>query len=50
MPVPQTEAPAYLASHSGPLGPGWAEVDTFDTLDPDEYEPEEVCSVHRAPH
>jgi len=50
MPVPQSEAPAYLASHSGTLGPGWAEVDTLDTLDPDEYEPEEVCPVHRAPH
>jgi hypothetical protein len=42
MPVPKEEAPSYLATHTGPLGQGWSEVDTFDTLDPDEYEPEEV--------
>jgi hypothetical protein len=42
MPVPHSEAPAYLAIHAGVLGNGWAEVDTLEGLDPDEYELEEV--------
>jgi hypothetical protein len=42
MPVPHSEAPAYLASHAGVLGKGWTEVDTLEGLDPDEYELEEV--------
>jgi len=42
MPVPHSEAPAYLASHAGVLGKGWTEVDTLESLDPDEYELEEV--------
>jgi hypothetical protein len=42
MPVPHAEAPAYLASHAGVLGKGWTEVDTLESLDPDEYELEEV--------
>jgi hypothetical protein len=42
MPVPHSEAPAYLASHTGVLGKGWTEVDTLEGLDPDEYELEEV--------
>jgi len=37
------EAAAYLASRSGVLGPGWREMDTFDGIDLDEYEDEEVC-------
>ena len=45
MPVPHSEAPAYLASHNGVLGKGWSEVDTLEDLDPDEYELEEVSSV-----
>jgi hypothetical protein len=42
MPVPNSEAPAYLASDAGVLGKGWTEVDTLEGLDPDEYELEEV--------
>ena len=44
MPVPHSEAPAYLASHAGVLGKGWTEVDTLEGLDADEYELEEVSA------
>ena len=44
MPVPHSEAPAYLASHAGVLGKGWTEVDTLEGLDPEEYELEEVST------
>jgi hypothetical protein len=37
------EAPAYLASRSGVFGDGWREVDTFDGIDMEVYEDEEVC-------
>jgi hypothetical protein len=43
MTISQSQAPSYLASHHGPLAEGWEEVDTFETLDPDDYELEEVC-------
>jgi hypothetical protein len=42
MPVPHSEAPAYLATHNGVLGKGWTEIDTLEGLDLDEYELEEV--------
>jgi len=42
MPVAQNDASSYLATHTGVLGKGWSEVDNFDTLDPDEYDLEDV--------
>jgi hypothetical protein len=46
MPVPHSEAQAYLASHSGVFGNQWTEIDSLEGLDPDEYELEEVCKAH----
>jgi hypothetical protein len=48
MPVAQNEASIYLASHHGVLGKGYKEVESLDTLDPDEYELEVGLSLQ--PH
>jgi hypothetical protein len=44
MPVDQNDAASYLASHPGVLGKGYTEVESFDSLDPDDYE-EEVNTI-----